>query len=284
MTGPTQRHLSSRDSWHFLMAFMLSVSLMVIDEQTRLMVQIRMAIATTLQPLQWIARVPENAVVQLSRTFTEHATLLNEMDRLRVQNLLLNQQIQQLLRLDNENSRLKMLLGVSSQIHRGKLLVGIVIDHAPTPYRHILTLNKGSSDGVKEGQAVIDAQGLMGQVLSTTFNQCQVLLITDLAAQTPVRVQRSGVRGIIQGDGNNGLLLKFIATTQDVRVDDLIETSGLDGQYPSGLQVGRARQVTNQSGSLFWHIAVNPVATPMTSHEVLILVQPNAVPSESPAP
>jgi rod shape-determining protein MreC len=121
----------------------------------------------------------------------------------------------------------------------------------------------------------MDAHGLMGQILSTNLNESDLLLITDVEMQIPVRIVRTGARAILQGDGSNELTLKFLPTTADIREGDMLETSGIDGRYPSGLPVAEVVSVKSKSGAIFWQVVAQPNAKLSTSREVLILLTPN---------
>jgi len=256
---------------------------MVVDEQTQAMLQARMVLSTLIQPLEWLARLPENWVGQSNQALTDRATLSAEADRLRLQVLLLSQQLQASEHINQENDRLRMLLGVASRINQGKLLVGIVVDHSPAPYRQIVRINKGTKDGVINSLPVMDAHGLMGQVLSTNLAESDLLLVSDLAMQVPVRVVRTGARGIVQGDGNTELSLKFLPTSSNIREGDVLETSGLDGRYPSGIPVAEVVSVKSQAGSVFWQVSAQPIAKIGTSREVLLLMPKPSV-NETPTP
>lgn len=267
-----------RDSWQFLLAVFISILLMVLDDQTRLMTQVRMVISATLDPLRWLAQLPQSTLQTAEEAFVGREKLVTELERLRSQNLLLSQQLQKLDQLDQENARLKMLLGMSSQINSGRLLIGTVVDYSPDPYRHIIRMNRGYLDGVREGQPVMDANSLIGQVLATTPYSSDILLLIDHLAQIPVRVVRTGARGIAQGAGADKLTLKFIPTTQDIKEGDIVETSGMDGLYPAGMPIGKIDQVHDLSGSLFWQANISLLSHAETSREVLVLIQPQVSP------
>lgn len=279
MALPQTRTQSPRDSWQFIAACLLAIGLMVVDEQTRLMSQVRMVLATAMLPLEWLARQPETWLDMGNRAVTDRAQLVQDNERLRMQTLLLSQQLQDMKRLEQENDRLRMLLGVASQIPRGKLLVAMVVDHSPDPFRQLLRLNKGSADGVGVGQSVVDANGLMGQIVAVNPLESDLLLVTDLELQIPVRVRRTGARGILQGDGGSEMSLRFLPITASLREGDLLETSGLDKRYPPGLPVAEVVSVTSQAGSVFWQVKAQPLSHPDTSREVLVLVQPLELPS-----
>ncbi len=275
MSAKTIHTLTPKEHWQFVAACVFSLTLMVVDEQTNVMAQVRMALSMLVQPLENIARLPESWLAQSNSAFTEKEALVTEVDRLRTQVLLLNNERQQNEKIAQENERLRMLLGVASRIQQGKLLVSLIVDHSPNPFKQILRLNKGSQDKVRVGLPVMDAHGLMGQILSTNLNESDLLLITDVEMQIPVRIVRTGARAILQGDGSNELTLKFLPTTSDIREGDMLETSGIDGRYPSGLPVAEVVSVKSQSGAIFWQVVAQPNAKLSTSREVLILLTPN---------
>lgn len=272
MSTHQARNLAGHDHWQFIAACALSLVLMIVDEQTQIMMQARIVLSTLIQPLEWLARLPESWIEQSNQALTDRAILAAETEKLRLQVLLLSQQLQASEQINQENDRLRMLLGVASRINQGKLLVGLIIDHSPDPFRQIVRINKGTKDGIVTSLPVMDANGLMGQVLSANLTESDVLLVSDLAMQVPVRVVRTGARGIVQGDGNTELNLKFLPTSSNIREGDVLETSGLDGRYPSGIPVAEVVSVKSQAGSVFWQVSAQPIAKIGSSREVLLLM------------
>lgn len=272
MSVAALKNVGAHDQWQFLLACALSLSLLVLDEQTKLMTEVRLLLSTLMQPIEQLARLPEKWMSQGNQVINDQASLRNEVDRLRNQILLLNYEKQQSAQMAQENERLRMLLGVSSRINQGKLMISSVVDHNPSPYKRLIKLNKGLSDNVKIGLPVMDAQGMMGQIIATSYTESDLLLVTDVDMQVPVMVQRTGARGILQGMGNSDeLTLKFLPITANIREGDLLETSGIDGHYPSGLPVAEVVDVESQAGAIFWKITAQPLAKLNTSREVLIV-------------
>lgn len=272
MSVAVLKNMSAHDQWQFLLACALSLSLLILDEQTKLMTEVRLVLSTLMQPIEQLARLPEKWMSQGNQVINDQASLRNEIDRLRNQILLLNYEKQQSAQVVKENERLRMLLGVSSRINQGKLMISSVVDHNPSPYKRMIKLNKGLSDKVQVGLPVMDAQGMMGQIIATGYAESDLLLITDVDMQIPVMVQRTGARGILQGKGDSDeLSLKFLPITANIREGDLLETSGIDGRYPSGLPVAEVVDVESQAGAIFWKITAQPLAKLNTSREVLIV-------------
>ena len=156
-----------------------------------------------------------------------------------------------------ENERLKKLLGVKES----KKLDGIeasVIGYNPSNWTNSITLNKGTNQGIQEGSIVVNAHGVIGQVVSAHLNSSTAILITDHASGVDALIQRTRARGVLEGRGSKKCLMKYILNDDDVAEDDIVITSGMDGVYPKGLMIGKVKTVTNGSSSLFKKINVEP--------------------------
>ena len=124
---------------------------------------------------------------------------------------------------------------------------------SPDAARHSIILDKGASDGLREGQPVLSAEGLMGQLIWVGDRSSAAILITDGAHALPVQVNRSGLRAIAEGTGEiNRLVIKHLPATTDIRVGDLLVSSGLGGRFPHGYPVGRVTDVTASPGCLLY--------------------------------
>jgi len=277
MSVSSLQNVSARDHWQFFVACAVSLTLLIVDEQTQLMTQTRQLLSTLIQPIEQLSRLPESWFSNRNQSISDLSSLRHEVERLRNQLLLTSYEKEQTLQIMKENERLRMLLGVSSRINQGKLMISSVVDHNPSPFKRLVKLNKGMADGVQIGLPVMDAQGMMGQIISTSYQKSDLLLITDVDMQVPVIVQRTGARAILQGKGNSDeLSLKFLPTTTNIREGDLLETSGIDGRYPRGLPVAEVVDVESQAGAIFWKITAQPLAKLNSSREVLIVFDTNA--------
>lgn len=264
--------VNTADHWQLLVALALSLSLLVIDEQTQLISQTRWMLNTLVQPIEQLARIPEGWFVQGDRLLNEPANLRAEIDRLKNQLLLADYEKQQTSLIVAENERLKMLLGVSSKVSHSKLLVAKVVDYNPNLFKQTVKVNKGLNEGVQLGLPVMDANGMMGQIIACALGESHVLLITDSDMQVPIRVQRTGARAILQGTGiDNELRVKFLPLVANIQTGDLIETSGIDGRFPAGLPVAQVISAENPAGAIFWNVVAQPIAQLNTSREVLIV-------------
>jgi rod shape-determining protein MreC len=173
--------------------------------------------------------------------------------------------------LQAENVRLRALLN-SSALVRDDVLVAELIGVSPDPERLQLVLNKGEGDGVFLGQPLIDADGLMGQVVEVSSGTSRALLITDVTHAVPVQVNRNGVRAIAEGTGAlESLEVRHISSTTDIRKGDLLVTSGLGGRFPEGYPVAVVTHVERDPGEVFVRVLAVPTAALDRTRHVLLV-------------
>ncbi len=169
-----------------------------------------------------------------------------------------------------ENSRLQRLLGFDAVLPN-RTLGARVIGRAPGFLSNTLYLNRGRAEGVRPNQPVLSDVGIVGRTLMVSGDTCQVQLITNADASVGVMIERTRTPGVLRGSENPWLELNYVSNTEDVAVDDIITTSGLDGIYPKGLPVGKV--VDSQKGKTgFRSIRVQPNADMLRIEEVLILL------------
>ncbi len=231
-------------------------------------------------PLQWLVDVPARMADSLSDMVVGRSTLIAENDRLRTESLVLEQRVLQNATLIAENRRLRALLNARSHVP-DEVKLAELIGVNPDPFQHEILTNLGSEDGVFIGQPALDAGGVMGQVVSTSPLTSRVMLITDSRAAVPVELVRTGFRSVVLGNGDPGRLeLDFVPSTADIRVGDLLVTSGLGGRFPSGYPVAEVTEVTRDPGRQFMVIHAEPTARLDKSRHLLLVERP----AESPFP
>lgn len=222
-------------------------------------------------PLQWLVDLPSRAADNLSSVVVSRATLLSDNERLRSEALLLERKVQQNASLIAENIRLRELLSASQRVDEPIRLVEL-IGVNPDPFQHEVIINRGSEDDVYEGQPVLDAGGIMGQVISLSHYTARVMLITDARAAIPVEINRNGFRAIALGKGVLGELeLEHVADTADVREGDLLVTSGLGGRFPRGYPVAEVTEVVRDPGLQFVQVRARPAARLDKSRHLLLV-------------
>ena len=176
-----------------------------------------------------IVLAPFDAWDRLLESVRSRNALQDEVLRLQQENRVLKGKAQRLASLLSENARYKALLNSARDIE-DELIAAQISSVSPDPARHLVMLDKGAADGVEEGQPVLGAEGLIGQIMLVDENNSRALLITDSAHALPVEVNRSGLRAIAEGSGDiDRLVIRHLAATTDIRVGDLLVTSGLGG-------------------------------------------------------
>lgn len=268
-----------------LVLTVISLLLIFTDYKFREMDVVRSGLTTMVSPIQYVVDIPPRMLDWLNRTTSDYQVLLDENDELRGQSLVLQRKLQKMTALTAENIRLRELLNSAEKIDEEVKLAQVVgVD--PDPFSHELLINKGSVDGVRVGQPLVDASGIMGQVLSTSRFSSRVLLLTDSRHAIPVQINRNGVRAIAAGTGLIGeLQLMHLPDTADIVEGDLLITSGLGGRFPYGYPVATVGAVEHDPGQPFASIQVHPNAQLTRSRQVLLLTtrEQESVEAEVPA-
>jgi rod shape-determining protein MreC len=257
----------------------IALVLLVVDSRMRSLAMVRQAIGTALYPLQIIAMAPRDIVYGASDYFTALSSLKAENDKLKSQQTIDAQALQQGQHLLAENAQLRQLLGTSRQLPVKSVLGEILYDTRDAFTRKIV-LDRGTQHGVMAGQPVIDHAGVVGQVTRVFPFTSEVTLLTDKDQTIPVQVVRSGLRSVAYGRGQSNILeLRFMPANADIQQGDVLVTSGIDGVYPPGLAVATVKQVDTKSSDAFARILCQPIAGINRHRQLLILLtQDNLAP------
>ena len=267
-----------------LVYLVLAVVLMVLDHRGGWLRTARAQADVAVQPLWWLAGLPSRLGTGLREDAVTRAQLARDNERLRNAMLILAARNARLQASAAENARLRGLL---ASAERGRLDVQLaaILDIDLDPTRQRLALDAGSGDGVRVGQVVIDAGGLMGQVISTTPTTATVLLITDPDHAVPAVVARSGVRLMVYGSGRSDALhVAAVPLSADVRAGDVVLTSGMGERFPPGFAIGTVGALHPDDSRAFLEGEVTPAAQLDRGRDVLLLrgYKPAAV--KAPAP
>lgn len=247
------------------------VGLITADLRFNALQTTRSVLDTIGAPVYWVADLPARLGIWGNSQVRSRAELLEENERLGRENLVLQGRSQQMASLQAENVRLRALLN-SSALLREDVLVAELIGVSPDPVRHQLVLSKGEKDGVFVGQPLIDADGLMGQIVEVSAGSARALLITDATHSIPVQVNRNGVRAIAEGTGSLGVMeIHHVSATTDIQTGDLLVTSGLGGRFPEGYPVAVVSQVERDPGEAFARVLASPSAALDRSRHVLLV-------------
>lgn len=208
-----------------------------------------------------------------SEVFASRAELIADNERLSHEVLRLSTLAERYEALEMENERLRVLLGSRAELP-SDVLIAEIIGISPDPNRHEITIDRGASDGVLVGQAVIDDRGLFGQTVETGEFTSRVLLVSDASHALPVQVLRSNVRAVIAGTGTlDVLLMENVPITSDVVEGDLLVSSGLGGRFPEGYPVGEVVRIERDAKQTFAVIEVRPSAALDRSRHVLVVFE-----------
>ncbi len=251
---------------------LIAVGLLTADARVNALAMIRQAVGVALYPLQVVAMLPRDALFATSDYFTTLATLKEENRRMREQQVLNAQQLQQSRQLLAENAYLRKLLDASERLQLKTVMSEILYD-ARDPFSRKVILDRGERHGLKPGQPVIDDVGVVGQVTRVFPFTAEVTLLTDKNHAIPVQVLRSGVRSVAYGRGQSGVLeLRFMASNADIRKGDVVTTSGIDGVYPPGLAVATVAEVDTKTSDAFARILLEPTAGVSRHRQLLVLM------------
>lgn len=248
---------------------------MAVDHHYQSASSLRSVLTFIVTPIQYLVAAPIEVVRWVDNTITTRRILNQENIRLHSEKLFLQAKMQEINALSQENNELRLLLNASKQIkaHQFKAAEFKSVDLAP--FIHQVVINKGSEEGVYEGQPVIDAHGVLGQVVTVSKHDARVILITDGQSAVPVQSVRNGERAIATGQGDSPYLkLLYVHNTADFKKGDLLVTSGLGKRYLEGYPVGEIISVTHQVGDRFSKVVVKPKGRLNRSRHVL-LVWPN---------
>ena len=249
----------------------LSIAMMVVDHRFQHLEVVRTNVSLVLSPLRYFVSLPATAGNWMNDWFTAHTDLLEENAALKADGRILNARLQQLEVLAEENVRLRKLLGSSKKI-ADDVIVAELLSVDQNPYRQLIEINKGSSDGVEIGHAVIDDFGVMGQVIHVNAQSATTILISDPEHAIPVQFIRSGMRSVAFGRGSTSLLeLRYLPATADIKVGDELVTSGLGGRFPANYPVATVVAINEDLVRGFVSVLVEPRARLDSSREVLVI-------------
>ena len=261
---------------------LLSVALMTLDHRQHHLGTMRASLSVVVYPLQFLVNLPGTARDWLGEAFATRRALQEENARLRTQHLVLKADLQKLAALEAENLRLRELLDSSFQVGE-RVLIAEIMAVDLDPYRHELVLNKGTGYGIYPGQPLLDAEGVMGQIVNAGPLTSTAMLITDPNHAIPVQVNRNGLRSIALGIGSlSALSLPHIPNNADIQLGDLLVTSGLGGRFPAGYPVAEVVEIVRNPGHAFAYIEARPLAHLNRSREVLLVWLPTQLEPQAP--
>ncbi len=236
--------------------------------------KVRYGLGYATTPIYWIADIPTRVSFWIDDVFVSRTDLLEENEQLQEDLLVAQRELQLLESLASENSRLLALNEATGGID-GEVLPAEIINVSPDLYSQRVLINKGQSDGVFIGQPLLDANGLMGQVVEVLPFTSWALLITDPQHVTPVEVNRNGERALARGSRAmaNELELQFVTQTQDMQAGDRLVSSGMGQVYPKNYPVAEIISFYADPGLDFATVRARPLAEMASTRHVMLVFQ-----------
>ena len=244
--------------------------------------KVRYGLGYATTPIYWIADIPTRVSFWIDDVFVSRTDLLEENEQLQEDLLVAQRELQLLESLASENSRLLALNEATGGID-GEVLPAEIINVSADLYSQRVLINKGQSDGVFIGQPLLDANGLMGQVVEVLPFTSWALLITDPQHVTPVEVNRNGERALARGSRAmaNELELQFVTQTQDMQAGDRLVSSGMGQVYPKNYPVAEIISFYADPGLDFATVRARPLAEmASTRHGMLVFQSEESLPIE----
>lgn len=248
----------------------LSILLMVYDHQTGRLKKMHAALATVVWPVQVAVDAPHALLAWSEETLATHRALVAENAELKQRVMQADVELQQFAALQQENQRLRTLIQAAGQVG-GRVGMASILSAALDPFRHLVVIDKGTRDGVYEGQTVLDAYGIVGQVTRADILASEVTLISDPGQAIQVQVNRTGLRTLAVGSADlDQLSLPYITNSADVKEGDLVVSSGLGGHYPAGYPVGVISHFERNPAEPFARVTARTAADLSSGREVLL--------------
>jgi rod shape-determining protein MreC len=255
----------------FLTLAVASVALMVADKRYNQLEQVREWLSSAAYPVQVAVDLPFRAWDWVTGSFADRSRLRQENLELTARLRLANLQLQRFAALEDENRRLRDMRENSAGV-ADRVLVASILNVDLDPFRHRVLVDKGAREGVFKGQAVLDAEGIFGQVAQVHAETAEVILITDAEHAIPVQSNRSGLRTIAVGTGDSGRLsLPFVTGESDLKAGDLLISTGIGGVFPRGYPVAEVTRVDRTPAATFALVDARPTARLDRNREVLLV-------------
>ena len=250
---------------------LVAISMMVLDARSSWLQTPRNMVAVMVLPIQFVASVPNRVGRFFTASLASTPDLKIAYDNLRNEYFQLKSETLLLRTLQEENRDLRLLLDASPRL-KEKITLAELINVSVDPYNHRIMVGRGIRHGVYSGQAVIDDQGVIGQVTEAMPFNSSVMLLTDPGHALPVQIDRTGLRTVVYGTGNvSELKVPFLNQNADIQVGDVLVSSGLGGRFPNGYPVATVSNVESIADEAFVRVTASPIAKLDRSNHVLLL-------------
>ena len=246
--------------------------MMTVDHHFNHLRKVRQTISVAMYPIEYLAGLPSKVYNWSSESFSSRNKLLRNNAALRAEQIRLELRLQKLETLEEENQRLRELLSSAKYFTEERVLIGELLSVDLDPYRQRIVVNKGTRDGVYDGQPLLGAKGIIGQIDKAGPFSSVAILMTDPNHALLGEVARSRQRSLVVGTGSiQKLELLHLTSTADIQIGDLVITSGLDGRYPSDYPIAEITSIKQISGDAFVKVEAKPLVDLNSIREVLLI-------------
>lgn len=237
------------------------------------------AVLVVTGPIETGLRDGSRPIADFVNNLTDVNRLSDENQSLHEENERLANQVAQLQEADNELTQFQQLNSIRQAKPDDAFVSAGVIARDPSNQKDLVAIDRGRSDGIREGMIVLTRQGsLVGSVTRVLDDVAWVTVITDPTGAASAVIQSSRVQGVVAGSADGTLTMEFVEDTADVKEGDLVLTSGVGGRHPAGEVIGRVVEVSNAAQELFQSVHVEPLAD--LSHLEAVLVLTSFLPKE----
>jgi rod shape-determining protein MreC len=263
---------------------LLALGLIIVDKRYDHLGKIRRALSFVAYPVQLAVASPFEGWHWFRESVTTRDSLRADKARLEADLRVAQFRLQRYEAIEAESQRLRALRENTAGV-ADRFIIGDIMDVDLDPFRERVLVDKGASQGVFVGQAVLDSGGVFGQVARIEQYTSDVILISDPTHAIPVQINRTGLRTVAVGTGDTSRLkLPYLPTSADVQVGDLLVTSGLGGGFPVGYPVGTVSRVRRDPSQSLAEVEVRPAAALDRSRELMFVwLKPSPVPAAVPA-
>ena len=254
-----------------ILIFILSSGMMYLDFQGNYTDRLRSYLSVTLLPIQVAANAPKKIINNLKNKLNDRESILTENQLLKKENIQLYSKVQQTYKLEAENKRLFELLKAKPEDGKSFIFADIISVNQDND-KHQIIINKGSMDGIELGAAIADSKGIIGHIFRDQVLASEVLLISDPEHAIPIEIARNGLRAIAIGIGSyDEIILNNLPNNSDIKINDVLITSGLGGRYPEGYPVAIISNIERVKGDSYLSIGAKPIANLKNINEVLVI-------------
>ena len=263
---------SFKEFYTFIILVLLSALTIAADYKYNQLTYVRSLINDTIiYPIDYVSTIPRQIVEASVEESQIKATMEDKIKTLEDENLKLKIQLQEYQSLKDENSRLRKISKASTKISEKQTLAK-VINNKAHPSKKIITIDKGKKDGIFIGQNVLGLKGLIGQIIESSYLSSKVLLISDLNSNIPAQITRTGEKIIIKGkDKSDELDIPFAPINMDLKLGDVISTSGMASRFKPNIPIGKISSINNDKERKFASVTVSPYENIGNSSELILI-------------